>query len=117
MLYTHARACSILRKASVKPSVDCDVSLLQNSSEQKVIKLLARFPDAVKSALVQCKPHILAQFLIEFGHSFNEFYHRCPCLQEKNKDLQLARLTLIDASRQLLENGLRLLGITAPSEM
>ncbi len=117
LLYAHARACSILRKVKLHSSADCDVSLLKDASEQKVVKLLAKFPGAVKDALAQYKPHILAQFLIEFGRAFNEFYHKCPCSQEKNKDLQLARLTLIDASRQLLENGLRLLGIAAPQEM
>lgn len=115
--YTHARAASILRKAKIKPSKDSDVFLLQDPSEQRVIKLMAKFSGKLEDSLKQGKPHILAQFLIEFGRAFNEFYHKCPCIQEKNEDLQLARLSLIEASRQLLENGLRLLGITAPSEM
>jgi arginyl-tRNA synthetase len=117
LMYTHARAASIVRKVKQKPSKSADVFLLKDSSEQAVIKLLAKFPDAISNALKECKPHILAQYLIEFGRAFNEFYHKCPCMQEKDKDLQLARLSLIEASRQVLENGLGLLGITAPSEM
>jgi len=117
LMYTHARAASILRKVKRKPSKDADFSLLDDASEQRVIKLIAKFPEIIKVALEQYKPHILAQYLIEFGRAFNEFYHKCPCAQEKNEDIQLARLTLIESSRQLLENGLRLLGIEAPSEM
>jgi arginyl-tRNA synthetase len=117
LLYTHARAASILRKVKRKPSKDADFSLLQDSSEQRVIKLISKFPAAIKDSVAQYKPHILAQYLIEFGRAFNEFYHKCPCAQEKDTDIQLARLTLIESSRQLIENGLRLLGIEAPSEM
>ena len=117
LMYTHARAASIVRKAKMKPSKECDTSLLQDPAEQRVIKLMAGFSAKVQDALAQYKPHILAQFLIEFGRAFNEFYHKCPCTQEKDKQIQLARLCLIECSRQLIENGLRLLGITAPSEM
>ncbi len=117
LMYTHARAASITRKVKQKPSKSADVFLLKDPSEQAVIKLLAKFPAAISGALKEYKPHILAQYLIEFGRAFNEFYHKCPCMQEKDKDLQLARLSLIEASRQVLENGLGLLGITAPSEM
>ncbi len=117
LMYTHARAASITRKVKQKPSKDADTFLLQDPTEQRVLKLLAKFPNAVSSALKEYKPHILAQYLIEFGRAFNEFYHKCPCMQEKDKDLQKARLSLIEASRQVIENGLCLLGITAPSEM
>jgi arginyl-tRNA synthetase len=117
LMYTHARAASILRKVKRKPSKDADFSLLKDPAEQRVIKLLSRFHCAINDSLLQYRPHILAQYLIEFGRAFNEFYHKCPCMQEKNKNLQLARLSLIEASRQIIENGLRLLGIEAPFEM
>ncbi len=117
LMYTHARAASILKKVKIKPSKDCDVSLLSDPVEQRVIKLMTKFPEKIQDALNQCRPHILAQYLIEFGRAFNEFYHKCQCCQEKNENLQVARLTLVESSRQLLENGLRLLGIKAPSEM
>ena len=118
--YTHARSSSIIRKAkeqNLTPSKNTKTSLLVDVSEQKVLKLLMNFPKKVEDAAAEYRPHMVAQYLIELGRAFNEFYHRCPCLQEKDKDLQLARLTLIEASRQVLENGLRLLGIKAPSEM
>ena len=120
LMYSHARAASVIRKAreqGLEPSKDADFSVLKHSSEERLVKLMARFSNETKSALREYKPHVLAQFLIEFGRAFNEFYHACPCLSEENKDLKNARLALIEAARQVLENGLRLLGITAPFEM
>lgn len=118
LMYTHARASSVLRKAlPLRPSDKFDVSKLTDLSEQRLIKLISQFEGAVENSIAQCKPHILAQFLIVFGRSFNEFYHKCPCLQEKDESLKFARLTLIEASRQVLHNGLFLLGISAPEEM
>jgi len=120
LMYSHARAASVVRKArelGLEPSKDADFSVLTHPSEARMVKLMAQFSKKTKDALQEYKPHVLAQFLIEFGRAFNEFYHACPCLSEENKDLRLARLALIEASRQVLENGLRLLGITAPFEM
>src|SRR3989344_1032378 len=119
LMYTHARAASIVRKGKeqkVSPKKAAKFEVLKHPAEDRVIKLLSAFPQKVKEALAVHKPHVLAQYLLEVGHAFNEFYHSCPCLQEENKDLKVARLTLIEASRQILENGLRLLGITAPFE-
>ncbi|MBW3016339.1 arginine--tRNA ligase [Candidatus Woesearchaeota archaeon] len=116
LMYTHARAASILKKAKFK-SKSFDASLLQEPSEIKVIKLLSKFSSRVEDSLKQYKPHILAQYLIEFGRAFNEFYHKCSCMGEKDKSVQVARLTLVEASRQVIENGLRLLGISAPGEL
>lgn len=120
LMYTHARAASIVEKAKkqkLKPSADVDFLTLKHVTEDRVVKLLAHFPDRVGDALQQFKPHVLAQYLIELGRAFNEFYHACPCLQEENEELKKARLTLIEAARQVLENGLYLLGISAPMEM
>jgi len=63
------------------------------------------------------KPHIIAQYLLTLGRAFNEFYHACHCLKEENKELAKARLLLIDSTRQVIKNGLNLLGIYAPEEM
>jgi len=78
---------------------------------------LAAFPAKVGHAASDLKPHIIAQFVIELCRSFNEFYHSCPCLQLDDKKLKLARLSLIEASRQVMENSLTLLGLFAPMEM
>lgn len=119
LMYTHARAASVIRKAKelgVEPSADADFSVLSDATEQKVISLLANFPEKVREAAKEYRPHVIAQYLLELGRSFNEFYHKCPCLQAE-EDLRAARLALIEASRSVMESGLSLLGIAAPFEM
>jgi len=120
VMYSHARAMSILRKGKeqgLKVSSAIDVSLLSHNSEQNLLKVLSAFPDKVKHAANDLKPHIIAQYLIELCRAFNEFYHSCPCLQLDDKKLKLARFSLIEASRQVMENSLNLLGLFAPMEM
>jgi len=118
--YTHARACSILRKAdekNLKPSVEIDFSLLDNPSEIALIQSLSEFPAKTEDACVSMRPHLIAQYLLTLGRAFNEFYHACHCLKEENEELSKARLLLIDCTRQVIKNGLLLLGIEAPEEM
>jgi arginyl-tRNA synthetase len=118
--YTYARASSIIRKAKAEKlavSTKVQFGALSSAQEQRVVTLLSEFPAAVAGALAQHKPHVVAQYLIQLGRAFNEFYHACPVLQETDKDKQLARLLLIDCARSVLRNGLGLLGISAPEEM
>ncbi len=118
--YTYARASSVMRKAKAeKITVTTKVKFdaLDAPSETRLVTLLAEYPQHVADALRQYKPHIVAQYLIQVGRAFNEFYHACPVLQEENKDKQLARVLLINCARTVLKNGLALLGIAAPEEM
>jgi len=118
--YTYARASSIIRKAKDKKlTVTAKVSFdaLKEPAEIRLIGLLAEYPQHVKDALRQYRPHILAQYLLLAGRAFNEFYHACPVLQEADTEKQKARLLLVDCARTVLRNGLGLLGITAPEEM
>ena len=117
--YTHARSCSLLRKAkeeNQKKSGKINFTLLNTKEELAVIKLLYEFPETLIKAAVQYKPHILCNHLIFLSQAFNEFYHAHQVISE-DKDLMQTRLLLVDAVRQVLENGLRLLGIHAPEEM
>ncbi len=118
--YTYARASSIVRKAKAEKlavSTKVKFDALNHASEVRVVTLLSEFAQNVQAALRQHKPHVVAQYLIQLGRAFNEFYHACPVLQETDKDKQLARLLLIDCARSVLRNGLSLLGIDAPEEM
>jgi arginyl-tRNA synthetase len=118
--YTCARACSILRKAKEQklvPNSKVDFSKLTGGAEQRVIKLLSEFGDKIDEALVHYKPHIVAQYLLELARAFSEFYHASPVLQEADEQTKKARLLLVDCARQVLKNGLSLLGIEAPEEM
>ncbi|MBI2662029.1 arginine--tRNA ligase [Candidatus Woesearchaeota archaeon] len=118
--YTHARSCSILRKAkkeynlSISPKINFE--LLNHTSEQTLIKQLYNFPETLHKVIQHNKPHILANYLIKLAQTFNDFYHHCPVLTD-DKTLAKSRLLLVNSTRQVLENGLNLLGITAPVKM
>lgn len=113
--YTHARACSILRKVEEKKG-SVNYSLLDQPQEKAVLNLLAKFSEKVDLAAEQMKPHHVCRYLIDLSQAFNEFYHACK-VQSDDNGLQRARLALVDATRQVLANGLCLLGIYAPEKM
>jgi arginyl-tRNA synthetase len=120
LMYTYARASSIIRRLSkegLTPGSNIDFSKLSHKTEKALILLLSKFEDKIKEALQQYKPHILAQYLIELGRNFNEFYHACPCLKEEDEEVKKARLLLINSTRQVIKIGLKLLSIDAPEEM
>jgi len=116
--YTHARACSILRKAGLKKkkSVKIHFKLLSSPEELALVKDLSLFPNILVTAAQSYKPHHVAQYLIRLAQKFNDFYHSCQVISE-DKDLMQARLVLVDAVRQVLANGLGCLGIEALDEM
>ena len=113
--YTHARACSILRKAgAVKGKLD--YGLLVSAQEKNLISMLAAFAGKVDDSAAHYRPHVLCRYLLDLAQVFNEFYHSSPVISE-NKELMKARLQLVDAVRQVMLNGLTCLGIYAPEEM
>ncbi len=114
--YAHARICSILRKSEQKIITKFDYSLLQNESEHNLIKQLGNFPEIITQAASHYKPSLICRYLLDLAQMFNEFYHKHKVLGE-NQELSKARLALVDSTRQVLENGLTLLGIEAPERM
>ena len=117
--YTHARASSILRKAkedNYSVSKYVNFSAFREESETKLLKLLLHFPEIVDKAAATHKPHHLAQYLLSLSQAFNEFYHQLPVISE-DSTLMKARLLLVDSVKQVLANGLNLLGIEAIEEM
>ena len=116
--YAHARASSILRKAKFdnKKSSDVDFSKLDSAVEKKILMQLGKFSEVVEEAAEKYKPYLIAHFVLNLSQQFNEFYHAEQVLSE-DKALQTARLLLVDSVRQVLANGLKLLGIAAPDEM
>ncbi|MBT4651405.1 arginine--tRNA ligase [Candidatus Woesearchaeota archaeon] len=114
--YTHARACSILRKAKNTPYSKVKFDQLKLAEELAVIKLLYNFPQIINKASHTYKPSLIAQYLISLAQAFNEFYHKCPVISERDEQMK-ARLLLVDSVKQVLQNGLDLLGIQAPEEM
>ena len=116
--YAHARICSIIRKAG--PDLlswdDQGAILLGKEEEITLIKTLALLPEKIIDSAESLKPSILARYLIDVAREFNRFYHNCPVLTS-DPEIKQARLLLINATRQVLSNGLGLLGIVAPEEM
>jgi arginyl-tRNA synthetase len=114
--YTHARACSILRKAGRKP-VEPDYSLLKESLENELILTLANFPDVFIEATEFLKPNSIADFANGLADKFNTFYNAFPVIKAEPPKLSDTRLALTDAIRIVLRNALNLIGIVAPEKM
>ncbi|MBW2980047.1 arginine--tRNA ligase [Candidatus Woesearchaeota archaeon] len=114
--YAYARICSILRKYGKKIENKADLSLLKEDSEAELIKKLNEFPNIVNNVTTHLKPHLIANYLYELSQSFSEFYHSCPVLQAE-EELKKARLLLVSCVKQVLKNGLYLLGIDVLEKM
>jgi arginyl-tRNA synthetase len=120
--YAHARASSILRnatRAGVAPDATEAPSLLHHLAEQALVRRLLDLPDVVADAAARRETHELTRYLLEVAQLFSQFYRDCRVLTEEPAELPLsrARLALTDATRQVLANGLGLLGISAPESM
>jgi len=114
--YSHARACSILRKASRKPE-NPDYSLLTNPVEHDITIMLARFPEIFVDAAENLRPNTIADFANTLADKFNTFYTALRVIGAEPAELSDARLALVDATRMVLRNALNLLGIEAPERM
>ncbi|MFZ5967993.1 MAG: arginine--tRNA ligase [Bacillota bacterium] len=114
--YTHARACSILRKAEVEIDQNIDYSLLSNEDAMNLVRIILQFPEIVQEAGRKLEPSIVTRYIIDVAQAFNKFYHDCPIIVE-DKALQKARVALVYAAKQTIQNGLGLLGIAAPERM
>jgi len=114
--YSHARACSILRKASRKTE-KAEYSLLKEKLEQELVFTLAEFPETFIEAAETLKPNLMADYANALADKFNTFYNAFPVIKAEPPELSDARLALVDAVRIVLRNALNLIGVTAPERM
>ena len=118
--YAHARICSVLKQAGEKEitvnASDADLSLLVEESEKSLLKELSRYKGVVESSALQYEPHQLAYYLKDLASCFHSYYNACLFLVD-DESLTQARLALVIASKQVLVNGLSLLGVSAPESM
>ncbi len=120
--YAHARVCSVLRQAQEKNlPYDQAAGLAQldklgSEHETAQLNLLARYPETVAAAARDLAPHLIAQYLRELAAGLHTWYNASQFLVE-DADVRNARLTLAVATRQVLRNGLDLLGVNAPETM
>jgi arginyl-tRNA synthetase len=112
--YSHARACSILRKAGDFKRA-ADAAKLTDEFETKLVKTLSKFEAVIESAGEERKVHLVPAYGHEVASAFNQFYASVPVLN--SGDMRDARLTLVECTKIALKNILHYLGIGAPEEM
>lgn len=115
--YTYARAASVLRRAGVE-SVDNDIDaeVLSDEFSLALLKEISRFPQVVTDAGERLEPYIVARYVIAVAQAFNKFYNNCQINVEDEK-VKKARLKLVCITKNVLKNGLDLLGIQCPERM
>lgn len=130
--YAHARACSVFRVAerdmpdldTSGPALDgAEIELLSSPAELDLIRVIAQWPRTAASAAVSHEPHRIAFYLYDLAGAFHGFWAKgredvsLRFVNSEDRKLTIARLALVDAVRQVLVNGLRILGVSAPVEL
>lgn len=116
VMYTHARSCSVLRKADVDYKAGIDYSHLSDDASKDVVRLLSKFPEVVLESARKYEPSMITRYVTNLAQRFNRFYHDNPILVD-DVELKKARLALVDATRQTIKTGLNLVGLAAPERM
>jgi len=120
--YAHARICALLRQAStrgydyVPEDAMAALSNLDDSASVELMRELSRWPELLETASSTLEPHLLAHYLRELAHVFHTWYHQTKVVVDETA-LRHARLALACATRQVLVNGLELIGVSAPEKM
>lgn len=117
--YTHARICSVLRKAAEQgislAELNKDIELKEK--EVSLIQALAAFPAVVAQAGKEYSPSLIANYTYELVKEYNQFYHDFSILKEENADLKNMRLVLSANVAKVIKAAMSLLGINVPSKM
>ncbi len=116
--YAHARVCSVLEQWGGEPAqlVNADLTRLVEDQELQQLQKLLDYPEQIETAARDLAPHQIAFYLRELAALFHSWYNSTRFLVD-DKDLQTARLALAAAVRQVLRNGLAILGVGAPEKM
>ncbi|MFW1676549.1 arginine--tRNA ligase [Pontibacter sp. JAM-7] len=120
--YAHARICSVQDKLEAvgwqwnQENGLANLPLLATEHEKDLITKLTKYPELVENAALNFEPHMLANYLRELASDYHTYYNAYKLLIDET-DLRDARITLSQAVRQVLNNGLRLLGVSAPEHM
>ena len=117
--YTHARICSVLRKAEeqgIKLESEVKISDLQ-PKEKEIIVMMYGWPMVLNQAAENRSPAMVANFIFDLAKEFNQFYQECSILKEPDADRRMFRLQICDMVAALLRNASELLGIGMPNRM
>ena len=114
--YTHARCCSLLRKAEGLDLPARDPAALDNDEAQALLLLISRFPDVVKEAAEKYEPFMITRAVTDIAQAYNRFYYEHRILDEDSAGTA-SRVDLTRATRDVIRTGLYLIGIDAPERM
>lgn len=116
--YAHARICSILRQWAGDESLLANASLtcLTSAASDSLLRRLAEYPDLLTDAARDMAPHAVAFYLRDLASEFHSFYNADRVLVD-DEEIRLARLALLSATKQVIANGLGILGVSAPNKM
>ena len=116
--YTHARICSVLRKAAEQGITEFDFTgVTPNEKEIALIQTLADYPSTVADAGKKFSPSVIANYVYELVKQYNQFYHDCPIMREENVGVRALRLALSQITARIIASGMALLGIKVPNRM
>jgi len=120
--YAHARMCSVMRQLAEKKWTYnqalglANLDLLDNEHEKAVLTELSKYPEMLETAAIHYEPHSLVHYLRELATSFHSYYNASQFLVDDEK-LRNARLCLVNATKQVIANGLSLLSVSTPEKM
>jgi arginyl-tRNA synthetase len=116
--YAHARVCSVMEQWGGNPAelVNADLTPLVEAQELQILQKLMDYPEQIEGAARELAPHLLAFYLKDLAGDFHSYYNSTRVLVEGDRT-KLARLALAASVRQVLRNGLEILGVGAPDRM
>ncbi|KAF5071676.1 arginine--tRNA ligase [Acetobacterium wieringae] len=116
--YAHARICSIIRQMTeeLDQTIPLDYSRLVEKEELNLMEILANFPDEILTAEDKLDPSRITRYAIDLAAAFHSFYNACH-VRVDDKALMKARVALIEATKQVIQNALGILGVSAPERM
>jgi Arginyl-tRNA synthetase len=114
--YSYARGKSILRKAG-EFNGEVDYSKLNSKEEFELVKSLEGFNKAILNSIDRLEPFIVTRYIIEVAKGFNKFYNAHSIMNAQDEETKKARLKLVEATCQVIENGLRLIGLEVVEKM
>ncbi|MFI3323564.1 MAG: arginine--tRNA ligase [Rikenellaceae bacterium] len=116
--YTHARICSIMRKASEAGiAIESEVTAALEADDINLVKMLADYPNAVKAAGENCAPSVIGAYIYDLAKEFNGYYHDHSILKEERTEVRNFRLQLALQVAKVIKSGMALLGINVPERM
>ena len=115
--YTHARCCSVLRKAEAFAAVEPDYSVITDDEAQDVLMLISHFPQAVRKAMEQSEPSLITRHTTQLAQAYNKYYFEHRIMDESDPAGTAARVNLTRAVRDVIKTGLYLIGVEAPERM